>query len=123
MHANAERVKDLDAAHYAAAGVTCPLRCPDGKCAAAGVHPVVCCGRGTQTPGKNGDSLPVLAEEFGATLGCGMVQGVSQALAEAGLDGHVYELNSALAAALETPDAADRWAKNEPVFAGCKVCN
>jgi hypothetical protein len=42
--------------------------------------------------------------------------GVTRALKSAGLDANIYELNSALAAALETPDAAERWARGEQVF-------
>ena len=50
------------------------------------------------------------------TVAEGIEIGLTRALKSAGLDAEVYELNSALATALETPDAAERWAKGENVF-------
>jgi hypothetical protein len=49
----------------------------------------------------------------------GVEEGIVRALEEAGLDGKVYELNSALAVALDMPDVAERWAAGEDVFATC----
>jgi hypothetical protein len=46
----------------------------------------------------------------------GMEIGVTRAMKSAGLDANIYELNSALATALENPDAAERWARGERVF-------
>lgn len=46
----------------------------------------------------------------------GIETGLTRALKTAGLDANRYELNSALAVALATPDAAERWAKGEDVF-------
>jgi hypothetical protein len=46
----------------------------------------------------------------------GIELGLTRALKSAGLDAHIYELNSALATALEIPDAAERWARGENVF-------
>ena len=46
----------------------------------------------------------------------GIEAGMTRALKSAGLDANIYELNSALATALEIPDAADRWARGEDVF-------
>ncbi len=50
----------------------------------------------------------------------GIQDGWVTALAEAGLDPNVYELNSALAAALGSDDAYLRWLEGEPLFAGCR---
>ena len=50
------------------------------------------------------------------TVASGVELGLTRALESAGLDAEVYELNSALATALGTPDAAERWAKGERVF-------
>jgi hypothetical protein len=50
----------------------------------------------------------------------GAETGLAEALVSAGRDGNVYELNSALATALNTPNAAARWASGEEIFAGCK---
>ena len=46
----------------------------------------------------------------------GIETGVTRALKSAGLDSNIYELNSAVATALEIPDAAERWASGEDVF-------
>ena len=46
----------------------------------------------------------------------GIELGLRRALKSSGLDANIYELNSALATALETPDAAERWAKGEELF-------
>ena len=46
----------------------------------------------------------------------GIEVGLTRALQSAGLDANIYELNSALATALETPDAAERWARGEDIF-------
>lgn len=49
----------------------------------------------------------------------GVEEGLVRALDIAGLDGSVYELNSAVSAALSRPDAARRWLDGEAVFADC----
>jgi Fe-S-cluster containining protein len=56
------------------------------------------------------------AEQHEQTVAEGIELGVTRALKASGLSSGVYELNSALAAALGTPDAAERWAKGEEVF-------
>jgi hypothetical protein len=47
----------------------------------------------------------------------GVELGLTRALQSAGLDANIYEINSALATALGIPDAAERWARGEDVFA------
>lgn len=61
----------------------------------------------TGTPGETGHEQ---------TVAQGIELGVTRALKSAGLDANVYELNSALATALEVPDAAERWAEGKDVF-------
>ncbi len=50
----------------------------------------------------------------------GVEEGLVRALDMAGIDGNVYELNSAVAAALRTPEAARRWLDGEAGFADCQ---
>ena len=50
------------------------------------------------------------------TVAEGIEIGVTRALKSAGLNANICELNSALATALEAPDAAERWANGEDVF-------
>ena len=47
--------------------------------------------------------------------------GLCVGVGQSGLDGNTYELHSALLRAFDTPDAEERWARGEDVFAGCRV--
>ncbi len=51
----------------------------------------------------------------------GISGGLQRGLVEAGLDGNLYDLNSIVARALDTPNVVDRWLAGEDVFKGC-VC-
>jgi hypothetical protein len=73
---------------------------------------------GMETSGADGEISPWAAHI--QTIAEGVEEGLIHELASEGLDAKVYELNSALVTALETPDAARRWAQGEDVFAGCK---
>jgi Fe-S-cluster containining protein len=98
--------------------LACPLLTDDGHCAACGLRPVQC-----RTSFHSLDLLPksyaATLEESARQLGTGVEAGLSQGLDAAGLDGNQYELNSALAVALDTPDASERWSKGEDVFSQC----
>ncbi|MBI1312641.1 hypothetical protein GC176_15215 [bacterium] len=99
------------------AEVPCALRCSDGQCAVQSCRPIQC---RTECPLASAGSDGAQLDSHARTVGQGVAQGLSSALTEAGLDGRRYELNSALEVALSTPDAADRWAHGEYVFAGCQ---
>lgn len=64
--------------------------------------------------GSPADAQDAKAHE--QTVAQGIEMGMTRALKSAGLDSSLYEFNSALATALETPDAAERWARGERVF-------
>jgi len=51
----------------------------------------------------------------------GLDDGLTSALADAGLDSKLYELHGALATALEGPDVAARWLAGEHVFSECRA--
>lgn len=106
----------------------CPLQGRDGVCWVYAARPLLCrplhaksiakgmgnrsvepAGSQTQAPGVDGREQ---------TIAEGFEIGLTRALKSAGLDANIYELSSALAVALETPDAAQRWANGEKVFAG-----
>jgi hypothetical protein len=93
--------------------VRCPLLGPDGHCSAAAQRPIHCWSwRGPDCPERS---------RQGAAPEIGEVEaGLCRGLCDAGLDGHLYELNSALATALEQPDAAVRWMRGENIFARCR---
>lgn len=56
-----------------------------------------------------------------ADMGDGTQAGLCVGAARSGLHGGVCELHSALLRALDTPDAGERWARGEKVFADCRV--
>ena len=70
-------------------------------------------------PTAFGDSGSI--EDHMEIVGFGVAEGLAEGLGNAGLDANRYELHSALGRALEHPDAADRWALGEDVFAGCQI--
>ena len=109
------------------AALRCPLQGADRVCRTFGVRPLGCrplhaAAVAAQMGSRNLEAEPASDEHerHEYTVAEGMELGLSRALQSAGLDGHVYELNSALAKALETPDVAGRWARGEDVFATCQ---
>jgi len=122
---NATKVIDLNHEQYERSRVLCPLLASDGSCAAFDVRPLHCRGWCRFCGSEENDSLSspgdaVLWDEHARTVGRGAEEGLSQALESSGLDGKIYELNSALVAALDTPTAAEQWASGTLIFAGCK---
>jgi Fe-S-cluster containining protein len=103
----------------------CPLQGQDHVCCVYAARPLRCrilhaiavakemgdrsapCGSQAEAPDEN---------RHEQTVAEGIEIGVTRALKSAGLSANVYELNSALATALDTPDAAERWANGEDVF-------
>jgi hypothetical protein len=120
---NAQLARPLTRDSYRSAKITCPLLTDDGQCATYSSRPIYCRSQCRECSGAGcdcaaGDATD--AQEFAVTLGGGVLNGLTDGLAAAGMDGQVYELNSALAVALDTPDISTRWGRGEPVFAGCK---
>ena len=104
----------------------CPLQGKDNVCYAYAVRPLGCrplhaisvtkamgcrsvqlSGSQAETPGE---------EQHEQSVAQGIEIGLTRALKSAGLDANVYELNRALAKALETPDAAGCWVSGENIF-------
>ena len=75
------------------------------------------------TSGEDGDRCLTgdACDVHAKAVTSGAEDGLCQGLESAGLDGNVYELNSALVAALDTPVGAERWAEGEGVFEQCKL--
>lgn len=69
--------------------------------------------------GSDDSSSPL--EDHMEIVGLGMAEGLAEGLERVGLDANRYELHSALALAIDRPDAAERWAAGEDVFGGCRV--
>ena len=107
----------------------CPLQGQDHVCCVYAARPLRCRPLHAMSVAKGmgsrsmefADSQAEAPDEnqHEQTVAQGIEIGLTRALKSAGLDANVYELNSALATALETPDAAERWANGENVFATC----
>jgi hypothetical protein len=98
--------------------LVCPLRTNEGNCTARHLCPLHCRTSCSLTSGLEPADAAVV-QQVASDLGFGIEVGVSRGLQFGGLDGHVYELNSALATALETRDASEKWARGEYVFERC----
>ncbi len=128
--ANAKRLANLDHTQFDAAETPCPLQGDNRVCCVYASRPLRCrpmhaamaaSRLGMETIGDEGESITWASHA--ETVERGVEEGLTAGLESAGLDAHVYELNSALVRALDTSDAARRWAKGEDIFAGCKVYN
>jgi hypothetical protein len=122
---NAGRVIALNREQYENSRVVCPLLASDGSCAVFDFRPLHCRGwcRSSGSDGQGclrGDGDASQLDAHAHAIGQGAEEGLSRGLESSGLDGHVYELNSALVAAFETPTAAEQWASGAPIFGGCQ---
>ena len=126
---NAERISSREHGGSDLPSLPCPLLGEDRVCYAYAARPLRCRARHAisvaQDMGRRNvqvaRSETEAPDQHEATIAQGMEIGLTRALKSAGLDARVYELNSALATALETPDAAERWAKDGNVFATCHL--
>ncbi|MBI3467040.1 MAG: hypothetical protein HY000_28835 [Planctomycetes bacterium] len=126
---NAKKLNDVDHSHFNAAETPCPLQGDDQVCRVYVTRPLRCrplhlatIARelGLEAPASGGESPPWASHE--QSVEQGIEEGVACSLKSAGLDANLYELNSALVTALDTPDAAQRWISGEDVFArGCAL--
>jgi Fe-S-cluster containining protein len=113
------------------AAVRCPLLGEDHVCCVYAARPLRCrplhAMSVAQSMGSRAAEFADMASEppdqegHERTVQHGIEIGLTSALATAGLDANVYELNSALAVALAAPDTAERWANGENVFERCHV--
>jgi len=105
----------------------CALLGSDGLCTVYAVRPLACagffslsreaCDAAYEYPEAAAPVVPIDRPARAWTMG--VSGGLQHALVEAGVDGNLYELNSAVLCALETPHAADRWLSCEDIFADC----
>jgi len=104
----------------------CPLSGPGHVCCTYGARPLRCrplhaisIAKDLERGRTQGAGLQAVAPGDAGheqTVAQGIELGVTRALKSAGLDADVYEINSALATALGTPNAAERWAGGENIF-------
>lgn len=96
-------------------GTVCPLWSAHGGCDTFESRPLYCRSRCDGCDGGCDDVA------FAQTVGEGVAAGLAESLDQAQLDGRRFELNGALLAALDTPQASERWASGEGVFVGCPI--
>jgi len=119
---NAEWLAVKEQSENSPIATVCPLLSHDGCCISYESRPVFCRGHCTNYVGNEGG--PAAANErpevaFAAAVGQGITDGLTEGLTASGLDGQLYELNRALVGALDSPDAAARWARGEVVLESC----
>lgn len=128
---NVRLTAGMDSAQYRASAARCPLMGNDNACLAYAVRPLRCrgwCEHGEQPTAEPAATLPTEpaafdAQEYeprGHLVTQGAERGFSRALESAGLDGNLYDLNSALLTALDEPNAAERWIRGDRLFENCK---
>ena len=125
---NAATVSGMTSDEHARANIKCALVNDDGECSAYEARPIPCsswCSVSRAQCEAAFAADPVTAEvaidAMVHTMGRGAQAGLSLGASQSGVDGNTYELHSALLRALDTPDAEERWARGEDVFAGCSV--
>jgi Fe-S-cluster containining protein len=123
---NAELAAALPRADYIARLIPCALLTTDGNCRVHPVRPLACAGflstsqekcAAEFTRAPNRDLVPT--DKFGAAAALCVAVGLRDGCRAAQRDGNSYELHHALRRVLDTPDAPERWARGENVFAGC----
>jgi|GEM_PF-1897190 hypothetical protein len=130
--ANCRQLESADHRKPVGEDVCCPLMNGKDACCAFSARPIRC--RGWSPTAKSADDAsstsifdqkpldPYEYESRGHVVVQGAESGFRNGLKESGLDGNLYELNSALVAALDVPDAAERWANGDSVFENCATC-
>jgi Fe-S-cluster containining protein len=123
-----ERIADLPTVRaYLEARLPCAFLAGDGGCAVYEWRPIVCRGYHSLSRSACQEKYVDLAQpappidSYAHMAANAVLHGVSAAVAAAGKDGRLYELHGAVLRALDTPDAARRWAQGEDIFAGCKL--
>jgi len=95
----------------------------DNHCLAYPARPLKCRGWNSvrleaceQGYGHSQSSQPVPVDAYAFAMGNAVLNGLSESATQTGLDGTTHDLTSALARALEIPDAIQRWRKGERLF-------
>jgi hypothetical protein len=123
---NARKIADRGRGEGDLPPLPCPLHGQNHVCCAYGTRPLRCRplhaiaiardmrNKSVPTAGSSAEAPDEMGHEH--TVAQGIEIGLTRALKSAGVDARVYELNSALATVLNTPDAAERWANGDNVF-------
>lgn len=126
--AQAERISGLSYEEHAQARLPCALLV-DGQCSVYPYRPFACRAWNSTSAARcetiftHGNPVTMLPPLDMRTYEAvwDVARGVTDSLQQSRLDGKSYELHSILQRVLATPEAAQRWAQGEDVFAGCTV--
>ena len=126
--AHADRIRGLSYEEHAQARIPCALLV-DGRCSVYPCRPFACRAWNSTSAARceaiftHGNPVTMLPPLDMRTYEAvwDVARGVTDGLKQSRLDGKSYELHSILQRVLDTPEAAQRWAQGEPVFAGCTV--
>lgn len=126
--AQADRLSGLSYEEHAEARLPCALLV-DGRCSVYPCRPFACRAWNSTSAARcetiftHGSPVTMLPPLDMRTYEAvwDVARGVIEGLQQSRLDGTSYELHSILRRVLETPQAAQRWAQGEQVFAGCTV--
>jgi len=127
LRKSAERREALSRQQRQQVRLACAFLDRDGLCSIYESRPLACagvfslsqqaCDDAYQADALAVQQIPLDQPAKLATLG--VSAGLQRALVEAGLDGNLYELHSAVYRAVTTAKAAERFFAGEDVFAGC----
>jgi len=126
--AQAERIRGLSFAEHAQARLPCALLV-DGRCSVYACRPFACRAWNSTSAARcetiftHGDPVTMIPPLDMPTYEAvwEVARGVTEGLRQSRLAGTSYELHSILQRVLATPEAAQRWAQGEEIFAGCMV--
>ena len=98
----------------------------DNQCSAHAVRPLACAGFLSTSRlkceaefNRTANRAPIPTDDLAMAAGVAASKGLLQACQAADVDGQFYELHHALRMVLDTPDAAESWARKEDIFKGC----
>jgi Fe-S-cluster containining protein len=123
----AERIRGWSYEAHTRAKIPCALLV-DGKCSIYPHRPLACRAWNSTSATRceeifHGDPVAMIPplDTVAYEAAWSVARGLADGIRHARLDGNTYELHSILLHILESPEAAQRWARGEHVFAGCTI--
>jgi Fe-S-cluster containining protein len=115
-------------ASYTQQRLPCAFLAPTGDCSIYAWRPYVCRGHHSMSrvacqEAYVEDVLPKTFDLFTNTAANAVLNGTTNAIAQAARNAKHYEMHGAVLRALDVIDAAIRWARGEEVFAGCRLAD
>ncbi len=129
LRINADRRRTMTADERRRVRMPCALLNEQNLCSVYEARPLACAGFFSLSLSaceqayvhQDLSQQQVPQDQHAKTWTMGVAGGLQHALVDAGLDGNLYDLHSAVLCALDTPKAAMRWLSAEDIFVDC-VC-